>query len=84
MSDDFETFATRLGRRSGKRYAERRLMHVPFEAAIGEYEKLSDLQLRELIHDLMHEHDRRQTGEECPVIGPIRWTPEIANVRTRA
>lgn len=56
---DYETFAVRVGRRHGKRYAERRALQVPWELARGNYGKLSDLQLREAINDLAAEAARR-------------------------
>lgn len=89
----YETWVTEVGTKRGKRYATRRLLHLPFLAAVGEYEALSDLQLREIIHDLMHEYARRELRDECPDIGPItdadlpdtapvRWTPDLAYART--
>ncbi len=56
----YETFVTRIGRRHGKRYAERRRLQVPWELAHGNYEALSDLQLREALNDMKSEFARRQ------------------------
>lgn len=48
-----------VGERKGKRVAQRYSLGVPFEAARGRYEKLSDRALNDLIKDLMHEQMRR-------------------------
>jgi len=56
---DYETFVVRIGRRHGKRYAERRPLTVPWELARGNYEALSSLQLREAFNDLKAELARR-------------------------
>ena len=58
--ESFETHATRIGRRDGKRYAERRQLQVPWHLAVGHYEKLSDLQVREFLNDLLAEQRRRE------------------------
>lgn len=53
------TYAVKLGRRDGKKHAERRALNVPWNLATGEYEKLSTLALREAITDLRAEQQRR-------------------------
>jgi hypothetical protein len=44
----------------GVRRARRQDLAVPLNVATGRYELLSDLALRELTKDLMHEQMRRQ------------------------
>lgn len=63
----FETHATRIGRRDGKRYAERRQLQVPWDLAIGHYEKLSDLQVREFLNDMLAEQLRREAAAATAV-----------------
>ena len=60
--DHYETYALEIGRHQGKRYANRRELKVPFDLAVGRYERLSDLQLREAIADLQ-EAQQRKTEE---------------------
>lgn len=59
MKADYETFVVRIGRRHGRRYAERKPLNVPWDLARGSYEKLSALQLREALNDLNEEQQRR-------------------------
>jgi hypothetical protein len=59
----YEVFVTRIGRRDGKKYAERRELQIPWFLATGLYEKLSDLQIREFLNDLLAEQMRREEAE---------------------
>jgi hypothetical protein len=54
----YETWCGEKGTRNGKPYARRYPLAVPLAAARGQYEKLSNLQLRELINDLLAEQRR--------------------------
>lgn len=56
---DFEAYVVLIGRRKGKRYAERKPLNVPTAAATGNFEDLSDRALRDLITDLTNEQTRR-------------------------
>ncbi len=71
----YETHATRIGRRDGRRYAERRQLQVPWHLAIGHYEKLSDLQVREFLNDLLAEQLRREA--KTTVTGFDPWATQI-------
>lgn len=55
-----EAYVVVIGRVKGKRYAKRQSLNVPLDLALGQYERLSDLQLREARKDLNAEHLRRQ------------------------
>jgi hypothetical protein len=64
LKADFEAWIVVKGSRHGKRYAERKVLNVPVELALGLYEKLSDLQVREALNDLIAEDERRRELEE--------------------
>ena len=57
--EHYEAIITVTGVRAGKRYYEDYALQVPVDLARGLYEKLSDLQVREFIHDLQAEQQRR-------------------------
>jgi hypothetical protein len=56
---DYEVWLVERGRHNGKPYARRHELTIPLNLARGRLEALSDLQLREALRDLNHEHDRR-------------------------
>lgn len=58
--DDYETWIVVKGQRDGKRYAERKPLNVPLDLATGMYERLSNLQIREFLNDLLAEQMRRE------------------------
>lgn len=64
MKQDYEVYVVVIGRREGKRYAERKPLNVPVALATGRYEELSDLQLREFTNDAIAERERRDTAEQ--------------------
>lgn len=59
---DHEAYVVVIGRRKGKRYAERRPLNVPTAAATGNFEALSNRALKDLITDLTNEQLRRFTS----------------------
>jgi hypothetical protein len=58
--DAYEAHAVKVGQREGRRYAERQQLQVPYDLAIGRLERLSDLQVREAVNDLLAEQRRRK------------------------
>jgi hypothetical protein len=60
---DYETWLVERGTRNGEPYVRRHALHVPLLLARGLYERLSDLQLREVTNDLLAE--RRRRNEEA-------------------
>jgi hypothetical protein len=67
-----EYFVVRVRTVLGKRSAVRRKLQIPWECAVGEYERLSDRALNDLIKDLWHEQRRR----EGYLVQPARrWNP---------
>lgn len=71
MKADYETYVVRVGRRRGERYAERRALQIPWAAATGHYERLSELALRELLNDLTEERDRRSSPARARTYNPL-------------
>ena len=67
---EYEAYVVEVGYRSGKRYANRLILHVPLDVATGRLERVSDLQLRELERDLKAERKRR--------LGLAGWNPSNA------
>lgn len=62
--DGFEAYITVIGQRHGARYVERRYLNVPLQVATGQFESLSELQLRELTNDCIAEDERRREVRE--------------------
>jgi hypothetical protein len=58
----YETWLVEKGTRLGKPYARRYDLAVPLDVARGRFERLSNLQLRELINDLLAERRRRESA----------------------
>lgn len=56
---DYETWVVERGVKLGEHYVRRHPLHVPLNLARGLYERLSDLQLREVTNDLLAERQRR-------------------------
>lgn len=56
-----ETWITAVFYRKGKRVAKRHCLNVPLDAATGNFERLSDRALNDLLTDLQHEKLRRWT-----------------------
>ena len=54
-----EVWITTVFFRKGKRVARRHVLNVPLDAATGNFERLSDRALNDLITDLQHEKLRR-------------------------
>jgi hypothetical protein len=73
-----ESYVIRILTRKGKRAADRRTLHVPWECAIGEYEDLSNRQLGDLLKDLSHEQ-RRRWGEDVPP-APKKFDPYATQI----
>jgi hypothetical protein len=57
---DYETYIVEIGSAQGRRYSKRLPLNAPLHVATEEYERLSDLALRDTIHDLQAEQQRRQ------------------------
>ena len=55
-----EAYVVRIDKVGGVRNAQRHSLQVPFDAAIGAYERLSERALTDLLKDLNHEQMRRQ------------------------
>lgn len=69
-----------LGRRHGKRYADRKPLNVPVALAVGNYESLSDLAVREFFHDIKAEHERRSLPAAPPTSNG--YDPAASQIRT--
>lgn len=78
--EHYETYVTRIGRRRGKAYAERKPLNVPWDLARGTYEKLSNLQLREALNDLQEEAARRELPDE-PATQQCSYDPLASQIR---
>lgn len=78
--EDYETWVARKGRRHGKPYGERKPLAVPWNLARGNYEALSDLQLREALNDLGAEAARRGVSASSPA--PPTYDPLASQIRT--
>lgn len=57
--EHYEVYIVEIGMRKGKRYADRHPLNLRLDHAVGNLEKLSNLQLREAIRDLQVEEQRR-------------------------
>ncbi|MGZ6854412.1 MAG: hypothetical protein ACXVGC_10185 [Mycobacteriaceae bacterium] len=57
-----ETWITSVFYRKGKRVAKRHVLNVPLDAATGNFDRLSDRALNDLITDLQTEKLRRFTN----------------------
>jgi hypothetical protein len=75
---DYETFVTRIGRRDGKRTAERKPLNVPWYLALGRYEQLSDLAVRDAITDLRAEQARRCVKDTSALVITMQDADRIA------
>lgn len=64
MKEDFEAYVVVIRHVRGARVAERKYLNVPLDLATGNYERLSDLQLREFTNDCIAEDERRREAAE--------------------
>jgi hypothetical protein len=82
---DYETYVTQVWHdEEGQRRAERMPLQVPWAAAIGDFDKLSKLQRREMVNDLRAELERRETAREPrndDRIGYARLADSINNLQ---
>lgn len=62
--EDFEAYVVTIRHVRGKRVAERKYLQVPLDLATGNYERLSDLQLREFTNDCIAEDERRREAAQ--------------------
>lgn len=79
-----ETWITAIYEKDGERKAKRFPLNVPLDLATGQYERLSDLAIRESIKDLQAEQQRRK--DVAKKINDNRertggWDPFAAAVR---
>ena len=58
--EGYEAYLVVIRHQHGKRVAERKYLNVPLDLATGNYERLSELQLRELTNDCIAEDERRR------------------------
>ena len=59
---DYETYIVEIGHSQGRRYSKRLPLNAPLHVATEEYERLSDLALRDTINDLQAEQARRSAA----------------------
>jgi hypothetical protein len=77
MAASAEAYIVVTGTQNGKRTARRYPLNVPLPWARGQYERLSDRAINDMVKDLQHEQHRR-AGTLAALGG---WDPDKTQIR---
>ncbi len=82
--DTYEAYIVVIRRVLGVRTAERKHLQVPVDVATGNYERLSDLALREFVNDGIAEQMRREGLADTEAYIAIKcrgYDPDASQIR---